>query len=115
MARNHLGVVLGRPDGYVSSIHIADAGAAVVAALHPPAGMFNIVDDEPLTKRDYAEAVASAAGKATWLRAPGRAALLLGDRLTSLTRSLRVGNRRFRSQTGWSPRYSNAREGWKAW
>jgi nucleoside-diphosphate-sugar epimerase len=115
MARHHLGIVLGRPDGYVSSIHVTDAAAAVVAALHAPAGTFNIVDDEPLTKRDYAVAVASAAGKAMWLRGPGRAALVLGDRLTSLTRSLRVSNRRFRSETEWAPRYPSAREGWLAW
>jgi hypothetical protein len=71
--------------------------------------------DEPLTKGEYAAALASAARKATWLRGPGRAALLFGDRVTSLTRSLRVSNRRFRSETGWTPRYANAQEGWMAW
>ena len=54
------------------------------------------------------------AGTAMWIRGPGRGALLLGDRLTSLTRSLRVANRRFRRATGWSPRYPSAREGWRA-
>lgn len=114
MARHHVGIVLGRPDGYVSSIQMADAAAAVVAALHAPPGTFNVVDDEPLTKRDYVAALASAVGKAVWLRGPGRAASLLGDRLTSLTRSLRVRNTRFRAATGWTPRYPNAREGWNA-
>jgi nucleoside-diphosphate-sugar epimerase len=115
MARHHVGVVLGRPNGYVSSIHMADAATPVAAALGAPAGTFNVVDDEPLTKRDYAAALESAAGKSMWLRGPGRAALLLGDRLTSLSRSLRVSNGRFRSETGWTPRYPNAREGWMAW
>jgi NAD dependent epimerase/dehydratase family enzyme len=32
-ARHHIGFVLGPPDGYVSSIHVADAAAAVAAAL----------------------------------------------------------------------------------
>jgi nucleoside-diphosphate-sugar epimerase len=59
----------------VSSIHLADAAAAVVAALHGPIGTFNVVDDEPLTKREYAEALANAAGKTMWLRGPGRAGL----------------------------------------
>jgi nucleoside-diphosphate-sugar epimerase len=36
------------------------------------------------------------------------------DRSTSLTRSLRVSNARFRSVTGWAPRYPSAREGWMA-
>src|SRR5262245_15315775 len=95
LARHHIAVMLGRPDGYVSSIHVADAGAAAAAALALPAGTYNVVDDEPLTKRCYADALAAAAGKAAWLRVPGRAALILGDRATSLTRSLRVRNAHF--------------------
>jgi nucleoside-diphosphate-sugar epimerase len=98
----------------VSSIHLADAAAAVVAALHGPIGTFNVVDDEPLTKREYAEALANAAGKTMWLRGPGRAALVFGDHLTSLTRSVRVSNARFRTATGWAPRYPSARQGWTA-
>jgi nucleoside-diphosphate-sugar epimerase len=114
LARRHLGLVLGRPDGYVSSIQVVDAAAAVAAALGAPAGTFNVVDDEPLTKRDYARALARAAGTAMWLWGPGRAAVLLGDRLTSLARSLRVSNARLRAATGWAPRYPSAREGWMA-
>jgi nucleoside-diphosphate-sugar epimerase len=114
LARRHLGLVLGPPDGYVSSIHVADAAAAVAAALQTPAGTFNVVDDEPLTKREYAQALARAAGTAMWLRGPGRAAVLFGDRLTSLARSLRVSNARLRAATGWAPRYPSAREGWIA-
>jgi nucleoside-diphosphate-sugar epimerase len=112
--RRHVGMVLGPPDGYLSSIHLTDAATAVTAALHTSAGTFNVVDDEPLTKRDYADALAHAASTALWLRGPGRGALVFGDRLTSLTRSLRVSNARFRAATGWAPRYRSAREGWIA-
>ena len=56
----------------------------------------------------------SAAGNAAWLRVPGRAALLLGHRSKSLTRSLRVSNARFRGASGWIPMYPSAREGWIA-
>lgn len=114
IARRHIVPVLGPPNSYVSSIHMRDAGAAVVAALSTPAGVYNVVDDEPLTKRDYAAAIAAAAGKAAWIRGPGRLALLLGDRLTSLTRSLRVTNARFRAETDWAPEHPNARSGWIA-
>jgi nucleoside-diphosphate-sugar epimerase len=114
LARWHVGLVLGQPDSYVSSIHVADAGAAVAAALYAPAGTFNVVDDIPLTKRQYADAMANAAGTAMWLRGPGRAALIFGRKLTSLTRSLRVSNARFRAATGWATRYPSAREGWIA-
>lgn len=96
-ARHHVAMVLGPSDSYLSSIHLADAASAVVAALHAPAGVFNVVDDEPLTKCHYAEALASATWAAIWLKGPGRAALLLGDRVTSLTRSLRVSNNRMRA------------------
>jgi hypothetical protein len=40
--------------------------------------------------------------------------LLFGDRLISLTRSLRVSNACFRAVTGWAPRYPSARESWLA-
>lgn len=35
-------------------------------------------------------------------------------RSTSLTRSLRVSNQRFKTTTGWSPRHPSARQGWAA-
>lgn len=114
LARRHIVTQLGPPDGYVSTIHMHDAGTAVVAALEAPAGVFNVVDDEPLTKQAFGDALAAAAGKKPWLRTPGRAALLLGDKTTSLTRSIRVCNARFKAATGWSPEYPSAREGWPA-
>ncbi|MCB1022420.1 MAG: NAD-dependent epimerase [Acidobacteria bacterium] len=104
-------MMIGAPGTYVSSIHVADGGRAVAAALAAPAGCFNIVDDEPLTKRDFADALAQAAGRKRFLRAPGRLALLLGNNTTSLTRSLRVSNARFRQASGWAPEYPNARQG----
>ena len=103
---------MGSPKSYVSSIHVADAGAAVVAALGVPAGIYNVVDDEPVTKRSYADALAAAVGKRAWLCIPGRAALLLGNRSTSLTRSLRVSNACFREASGWRPMYPSVWQGW---
>lgn len=114
LARHHVVPVIGHPDSYVSSIHVADAGAAVAAALKLPSGSYNVVDDRPLTKRQYAQALADAAGQRPWIQAPGRMAVVFGDRLTSLTRSLRVSNRRFCRAAGWQPRYPSAREGWSA-
>lgn len=113
-ARFGVATMMGRADGYVSSIHLHDGAQAVVAALGAAAGVYNVVDDEPVTKRAYADALAAAAGRRRFVRAPGRAALLLGDRVTSLTRSLRVGNGLFRSATGWRPVYPSASEAWQA-
>ena len=33
IARHHIAIMMGAPNGYVSLIHVADAGAAVVTAL----------------------------------------------------------------------------------
>lgn len=74
----------------------------------------NVVDDEPLTKHGYAQALAAAADVRPWVSGPGRLAFLLGDRMASLTRSMRVSNRRFRKVSGWQPSYPSAREGWLA-
>lgn len=114
LARWHITPVLGPPDTYLSSIHVADGGRGVASALEVPAGIYNVVDDEPLTKRDYAAAISDAAGKKGWIRGPGRLALLAGDRSSSLTRSFRVSNRRFKEASGWAPNYPNARVGWVA-
>jgi nucleoside-diphosphate-sugar epimerase len=114
LARHGVVPLLGTPTSYLSSIHVVDAGAAVAAALHVPAGTYNVVDDEPLTKNEYASALARAAAARPWVRGPGRLAFLLGDRMASLTRSMRVSNRRFRDASGWYPRYPSAREGWMA-
>jgi nucleoside-diphosphate-sugar epimerase len=106
-----IGVMMGRSKTYVSSINVLDGGRAVVAALEVSGGIYNIVDDRPLTKREFADAIARAAGRKHYIRAPGRIAELLGDSTTSLTRSLRVGNAKFKAATGWSPRFASAREG----
>lgn len=114
LASRHIGFQAGRPDNYVSSIHVADAASAVVAALELPSGIYNVIDDQPVTTRDNCKAMAAAVETNTWLRAPGRAASLLGQRTTSLTRSLRVSNTRFRTATAWKPRYSSVWQGYRA-
>ena len=114
VARLGLVPMLGPPSTYLSSIYTTDAASAVVAALDAPAGVYNVVDDDPVTKREYARALASAVGRRVHVGAPGRLALLLGQRTTSLTRSLRVSNRRFAETTGWRPAFASVREGWPA-
>ena len=75
-------------------------------------GTYNIVDDLPVTKRNHTAALAGAVGRHPVVTGPGRAALLLGERTTSLTRSLRVSNKRFRSAGGWQPQYHSVWEGY---
>ncbi|OBG28825.1 NAD(P)-dependent oxidoreductase [Mycobacterium sp. 852002-51057_SCH5723018] len=114
MARRHIGFRAGPPDSYVSSIQLADAANAVVAALECAGGTYNVVDDEPVTARENALAMADAVGAKPWISGPGRLALAAGERTTSMTRSLRVRNTRFRSATNWKPLYPSVREGYLA-
>jgi nucleoside-diphosphate-sugar epimerase len=110
-ARRHIGPMTGRARGYQSSIHLADAASAVVAALDAPAGIYNVVDDEPMTKKDVAKAIGAAVGKRPWIYLPGRFTRLGGKSSTIIMRSNRVRNTKFKDATGWSPKYRTAREG----
>jgi nucleoside-diphosphate-sugar epimerase len=103
---------LGRPDTWLSSLHLDDAGTAVAAALLAPAGAWNVVDDEPVTRRHYLDSLAAALGAAP-VRYPGAVlARLAGRRADVLARSQRVSNRRFREATGWAPMVSSVDHGW---
>jgi nucleoside-diphosphate-sugar epimerase len=114
-ARRHMGFVFGRRDAYVSSLHLADAGTAVVATLSAPAGIYNAVDDEPVTKRQLAHAVGAAVGARPWIHVPGRLTPLFArGAMAGLARSHRVSNARLRDATGWAPRDPSVREGWAA-
>lgn len=113
-ARHGIVLQLGPSRSYLSSIHVADGAAAVVAALHGPGPVYNVVDDEPLRWGVYSRALAAATGRRAILRVPAGLGVLAGDRLTSLTRSLRVSNWALRTDTAWAPRFPSAREGWAA-
>jgi nucleoside-diphosphate-sugar epimerase len=114
MAKRRLAPALGDPDGYAPVIQIDDAGAAVVAALLAPAGVYNVADDEPLTKRDFGIALATALGKKPPHHLPAGIVKAAGKKADYLSRSHRVSSRRFKDATGWAPRYPSAREGWPA-
>jgi nucleoside-diphosphate-sugar epimerase len=115
MARWHIGLLLGRPRDYISSLHLADAGTAVVAALSAPAGTYNAVDDQPVNKRELAATVGEAVDARPWVYLPGRLTPLLARGPTAgLARSHRVSNTKLRDATGWAPEYPSVREGWAA-
>lgn len=104
----------GPANAYFSSVSHDDAATAVVAALGAPAGVSNVVDDEPLTRRAFADAVAAAFGCPAPRLLPSWVTPLMGSLGKLLARSQRVSNRRLRDATGWAPRVPNAREGFRA-
>ena len=91
-----------------------EEAAAVVAALELPAGVYNVADDEPLRRREFFDSLASALGVKPPAIPPKWVALLAGSLGEMLTRSLRISNRKLRSESVWKPRYASAREGWRA-
>ena len=114
LARRHLAATFGRRDAYMSSITTDDAATAVVAALGAAAGVYNVADDEPLTRRDHFDALARALGVRALRFAPAVARKVGGSKSEMLARSQRVSNERFKKATGWAPAYPSAHEGWPA-
>ena len=101
----------GRPDAYLSWIHTDDLGPAVVTALSAPAGGYNVVDDEPITRSEWARVLASALGRKRLRTPPKLMERLMGKRFEYLSRSQRVSNNSFK-QTGWSPSVATPHAAW---
>ena len=99
------------PDAYVSSISHDDAAAAVIAALALPAGIYNVTDDEPVTKREFFQTLADVVGAPEPRFPPSWASHLLGSLGETLARSQRMSNRKLRAASPWSPRFPSVREG----
>jgi nucleoside-diphosphate-sugar epimerase len=115
LARWRRSQIAGDPASYMSSIHCADVAGAVVAALRAPTGVFNVTDDEPLTRGEYLAAFGAAFGIKAPKPTPARLVKLFGGAAAEgLVASQRVRNRRFRDATGWAPTYADARVGWDA-
>jgi nucleoside-diphosphate-sugar epimerase len=99
---------------YVSSITTDDAAESVVSALVAPSGIYNVADDEPVTREEYARVLAEALGTKPPIIPPRSVARLAGGRAAALARSQRISNGRFKEATGWTPAIHSVREGWPA-
>jgi nucleoside-diphosphate-sugar epimerase len=103
----------GRGDAFLSAVTHDDAAAAVVAALRAPAGTYNVADDEPLRRRDFADALADAFGRKRPRLMPAILSRIGGSIMSLLSRSQRIANRKLREATGWAPAMPSMREGWR--
>jgi nucleoside-diphosphate-sugar epimerase len=114
-ARKGFALLAGPGDAYWSQIWIEDAAEAVVAALsRAPAGVYDVVDDDPLTRDELKQLIAHAVGRKWILSAPTLAVrLIAGKDALFAARSQRVLNRKFKEATGWTPSVRSAREGWE--
>jgi nucleoside-diphosphate-sugar epimerase len=102
----------GDPDAYFSSLAQDDAATAVLAALGVPAGVYNVIEDAPMRRGDWARSLAAAAGLGAPKPLPSWMTALGGSLFRFLARSLRISNRTFREASGWAPRYPNASSAW---
>jgi len=93
-------VLIGSADGYMSPIAVPDAGAAVVAALAAPSGVYN-VSGAPLTRAEWAESLGRAAGGGSARFYSPLAMKVLGRRVEPFTRSQRISSDAFYNATGW--------------
>jgi nucleoside-diphosphate-sugar epimerase len=109
-ARRALVLDVGAGDSYTPMIDADDAAAAVVAALDAPAGTYDVVDDDPLTRAEQSTALAAAVGRRRLWRAPTWAAR---RKASYLAASQRVSNRAFREATSWRPSSPSVREGYR--
>ncbi|HEX4204436.1 MAG TPA: NAD-dependent epimerase/dehydratase family protein [Ktedonobacteraceae bacterium] len=114
MAQKGFAAVPGPGDAYLCYIWVEDAARAIVVALEKtPAGIYDIVDDEPLTRDAFVTALAQSVGKHRLLQIPnGVMKLLTGAAADMVNRSQRVSNRRFQELTPWKPTVPNVRQGW---
>ena len=114
MVRKRQLPVVGGGTGVWSFIHIEDAAAATAAAVEGgPAGIYNVVDDEPAPVSEWVPDLAAAVGAKRPLRVPrwvGR--LAAGAWATVAMTELRgASNGKAKRELDWQLRYPSWRQG----
>lgn len=112
LLRRRINPFLGPPGAYGSWIHAEDAGAAVAAALAVPAGVYNVADDEPLTRAEAGRAAAEALGVKPPRILPSAVQAAMPGSAKLLTRSLRVSNAKLKAASDWRPTHPSIRGSW---
>ena len=106
--------IVSKGSGVFSFIHVDDAADATVAAVERgPAGIYNIVDDDPAPMREWLPVYAKAIGAKSPLRIPRIVARVLGgDAAAAMSTELRgASNEKAKRELGWSPAHPSWRQG----
>jgi nucleoside-diphosphate-sugar epimerase len=109
--------IVGDGGGVWSFVHLDDAAAATVLALdRGPAGVYNVVDDEPAPVREWLPALAEVLGAKPPRRVPRwLARLAAGDAgVAMMTEIQGASNVRAKRELGWTLRYPTWRTGFSA-
>ena len=106
--RRRVNPFIGSPDAHTSVLGMDAAARAVVAALDVEAGIYNVADDDPPTRRELGETVAAAIGRKPPRSVPAAPVRWVNKASDVLMRSHRVDTSRFRAASGWQPDHRGA-------
>lgn len=106
--------IVGRGDGVFSWIHVDDVAAATSMAVdRGGAGVYNVVDDEPVAMSEWLPLYASALGAPRPLRIPRLIARLAAPAaVIDNANALRgASNAKIKRELGWTPQHTSWRTG----
>jgi 2-alkyl-3-oxoalkanoate reductase len=106
--------IVGSGEAYWSMLHVDDAAAACLAAIESrPAGVFHIVDDQPVQTGQFFRHFADRLGALPPRRIPVWLARLLAGEFAAgfATTSTITSAELFKRETGWKPAFPSYREG----
>ena len=114
-AQKGLAALPGAKEAYFPQLWVQDAASALISALSEsvPSGIYDVGDDDPLTRGELFDVMAHAVGRKHLLALPRPLLhLFSGVAYDQISRSLRISNRHFKEISGWKPLVVSAREGW---
>ena len=106
--------MIGHGEGTYSFIHVDDAASATVAALESARpGVYNVVDDEPVSAAEWMPVYVEVLGAKRPPRVPAFVArLIAGEALVRWMLGLRgASNEKIKEELGWRPKYESWRQG----
>ncbi len=106
--------IIGDGSACWSILHVDDAANAYLAAIEQqPAGVFHVVDDEPVQVGDFFRYFAEIQGAKPPLRIPVWLARILAGSFSTdfATTSMITNAEKFKFATGWQPQFPSYREG----
>ena len=112
MVRKGVSPLVGAPEAYYSTVSHDDAAMAVLAALHVPAGIYNVSDDEPLHRQAWLESLAQALGVRPPRMIPGWMSALAGSKSDLLGRSQRLSTKKLQDVSAWRPTTRCVKDAW---
>ncbi|HEY7934479.1 MAG TPA: NAD(P)-dependent oxidoreductase [Solirubrobacteraceae bacterium] len=96
-------------------VRVEDVASAILAAVAsaPDGAIYHVVDDEPITYRQFMRLTADALGLGAPRRVPVALARLIAGAgaVDALLRSARSSNAKLKRELGWHPRWPRASEG----